>query len=147
MTNKPETRAEALARFNEIAKDATPAPWEADTERNKNTLEGHTTISRGGIGYAHLGWKRFAQVVTEVEYEPDAEGEANLHLILNAHDILKLANHQAKVIEGMRGFLGEVEAHHAEQNRLKGRDESRSKTLAIIRKGIALADAPYGETK
>ncbi|MBP3955456.1 hypothetical protein J8F10_09195 [Gemmata sp. G18] len=35
--------------------------------------------------------------------------------------------------------LKEVERHHIEQNRVKGRDASRSKTLAIVRAAIGNA--------
>jgi hypothetical protein len=40
--------------------------------------------------------------------------------------------------------LREIEAHHVEQNRLKGRDESRSKTLRLVREAIAALSSPSG---
>lgn len=36
----------------------------------------------------------------------------------------------------LRAALGEIEAHHVEQNRLKGRAEDRSQTLRIARRAL-----------
>jgi hypothetical protein len=43
---------------------------------------------------------------------------------------------ESQVIAALVSKLRELEAHHVEQNRLKGRAESRSKTLRIVRDAL-----------
>ncbi len=58
----------------------------------------------------------------------EEEQDANLRLIAAAPDML--------------AALRAVEARHVEQNALRGRDESRSTTLRLVRDAIARATAP-----
>lgn len=39
-------------------------------------------------------------------------------------------------IAGLEAALRAIEAHHVEQNRIKGRDENRSTTLRIVREAL-----------
>ena len=43
-------------------------------------------------------------------------------------------------MEKMYGALQEIERHHVEQNRLKGRPEERSHTLEVVRAALAKVD-------
>jgi hypothetical protein len=45
-------------------------------------------------------------------------------------------------IRRLEAALREVEAHHVEQNRIKGRDESRSTTLRIVRSVLSTSSEP-----
>lgn len=65
-------------------------------------------------------------LICEVYVDSEAE---YIKRCLNGHDDLLAA-------------LREIEAHHVEQNRIKGRDESHSRTLRIARAAIAKAGQP-----
>jgi len=62
--------------------------------------------------------------IAEINQNHERAG-ADARLIVAAPDLL--------------AALEEIEAHHVEQNRIKGRDESRSHTLQIARAAIAKA--------
>lgn len=65
--------------------------------------------------------------------------------IRRAHDELDALRARAERAEAnaaaLRRALFRIEAHHVEQNRIKGRDESRSNTLRMVRAALT-ADHP-----
>lgn len=55
----------------------------------------------------------------------------------NYRELSMLRETNAVLMDALR----EIEIHHVEQNRIKGRDESRSATLRIIRDAIAKGES------
>jgi hypothetical protein len=132
MTNKPQTHAEVLARFNAIAKAATPAPWYVA----EHSWAESSIYSKDNL-IASLSIRDEATEETQDILEK--EMDANAKLLAAPHEILALANHQAAVIEAMRKALDWAEPY-VEQYALSGTKER-------VAKALTLADAPYGDGK
>lgn len=94
----------------------TPGPWHVRCGAPLFAPGTTNIISTGG------------DYIAEVGHIDQEHVEADARLIATAPEML--------------AALREVEAHHVEQNRIKGRDEARSHTLNVVRAAIAKAVAP-----
>lgn len=98
----------------------TPGPWYA--------LGQAVNVDREGMAGLACIAKAHQRRGTDLVPITKAEAEANARLIASAPELL--------------AALSEIEAHHVEQNRAKGRPESRSRTLRVVRAAIAKAEGP-----
>jgi hypothetical protein len=94
----------------------TAGPWQAT---RISAYEQHDRLAVASVAPGQ------AELILVLHTFDGSQAEANVRLMAAAPDLL--------------AALEEIEAHHVQQNHLKGRDENRSRTLRIARAALAKA--------